>query len=238
MQQAESGRSRRTPIVLTILIAAAASAAMFGWLHARPTPPEVDLRDANASLAEAVGAARAAVLREPERADLWGQLGMILYQHRFAAEARACFAQAERLNPHEPRWPYLTAQIDRVDDAPAAIAALERAITADPDSALVRLQLAERLLEEGRLDDAEQHFRAVPDCPRRQLPFDDARAMLGLARLALLRDQLDQALELAQRSAQGRAVAEGAACPARGDPSAPRRAGCRPARTAPACRAR
>ncbi len=93
-------------------------------------------------------------------------------------------------------------QIDRVDDAPQAIAAFERALAASPHNATVRLQLAELLQEQGRLDDAGRHFREVLDSPRRQGPFDDARATLGLARLALDRDQLGPALELAQRSAQ------------------------------------
>jgi tetratricopeptide (TPR) repeat protein len=170
------------------------------WLRPRPGPPEVDLAGAGAPLVEAVTEARQAVLREPRRADAWGHLGMLLYQHRFPAEARACLAEAERLNPFDARWPYVSAQIDRIDDAPRAIAALERALAGDADNPIVRLQLADLLYEQGRLDDAELQFQGVLESPRRQAPFDEARATLGLARLALDRGRLDDALTLAQRS--------------------------------------
>ena len=67
-------------------------------------------------------------LREhPSAGPAWGRLGMVLHAHVFADEAQACYAEAARLDPADPRWPYLEAniQLSRVPDA--AVPGLRRA---------------------------------------------------------------------------------------------------------------
>jgi Flp pilus assembly protein TadD len=180
-----------------------AALGLGGWywrLHAEPVPPEINLADADAALVQAIGDTRAAVERAPHSAEAWGRLGMVLYQHRFMLEARVCFVQAEKLDPQQVRWPYFCAQIDLNGDRARAAAALERALAASEHDATVRLQLAELRLEQNALADAQRHFAAVLDDAQPHSAFDEARARLGLARLALTRDELPAALELAQRA--------------------------------------
>ena len=81
----------------------------------------------------------------------WGRLGKILLAHEFSDEARACFAQAEALDPAEPRWPYHQGTILSQGEPDAAIPKLQRAVERcgnDPDAP--RLRLAEILLAQGR----------------------------------------------------------------------------------------
>jgi predicted Zn-dependent protease len=74
------------------------------------------------------------------------------------AEARSCFAEAGRLNPAEPRWPYLEALTHLPADPAAAVPLLRRAVAcadrSDPDNAAPRVRLAETLLAAGRADEA------------------------------------------------------------------------------------
>jgi tetratricopeptide (TPR) repeat protein len=172
------------------------------WHRPQPAPPEPDLAGVDPHLVHAIVEARLTVLHSPRDAAAWGHLGMVFDQHRFLSEARACFSEAERLDPREVRWPYLIAQIDRLENRPGAIAELERALAIDEHNPMVRLHLAELLLEQGELADAHRHFQRVAENSETQVPLAQARATLGLARLALRRDELGPALELAQRAEQ------------------------------------
>jgi HemY protein len=170
------------------------------WRRAAvPQPPAVDLAGADPALARAVGKARQAVLASPREAAPWGRLGMLLSAHEYGPEARACFAEAERLDPAEPRWPYFHAlALEGVDPA-AALPYLRRAADragAGPDTP--RLRLAEALLGQGRLDEAAEQFRqALARDP------DNARAHLGLARVAQARGDGEDALAHVNRAAAG-----------------------------------
>ncbi len=111
---------------------------------------------------------------------------MVLAVHDFAAEALVCLARAERLDRENARWPYYQAITLLEGNPEAAIGKLQRAIELcgdKPDAP--RLRLADLLLTQGRVDEAEQQYlhllRHNPDHPR---------AHLGLARVAYERDNL------------------------------------------------
>jgi tetratricopeptide (TPR) repeat protein len=178
------------------------AALCFWWSeHAKPpTPPLVDLTAVDPAVRRAVDAARAAVLQNPQSADAWGKFGMILQGHGLSIEAaNVCFAQAERLDPREPRWPYYQATSRMNTQPDAALPKLQRAVEicdCVPDAP--RLQLAEMLLERGRLQDAAEQFQRVL-----QKDPDNASAFLGLGRVAFERGELEQGI-----SHLGRAVAD------------------------------
>src|SRR5262249_43994300 len=86
-------------------------------------------------------------------------------------------AQAERLDPANPRWPYYQAgTLVNHGEREAALPLLERSIARaearGEDNPVPRLFLAETLLTLGRLDEAEPHLRPVseqhPDAVRAQ----------------------------------------------------------------------
>jgi tetratricopeptide (TPR) repeat protein len=168
-----------------LLLAGAAAAA--GWWLSRPTaaPPPLpaDLQDAE--VREALDRARQAVLDRPRDARAWGHLAMTLEAHHYEPEADRCFAEADRLDPADVRWPYFRGLYALKYDPDSAPAFLRRAaaLRSSPGyRTAVRLRLAEALLERGDLDEAEALFR------EEWLPEEgNPRAAFGLGLIAAAR---------------------------------------------------
>jgi tetratricopeptide (TPR) repeat protein len=179
----------------------AAALAVFLWRQvlisrgtARDVPiapvPAVDQTDIDPAVLRLISGARTAVVEAPRSAEAWGRFGKVLLAHEFSDEALVCFAQAEALDPREPRWPYHQGIILSQGKPDAAIPKLQRAVAAcdnDPDAP--RLRLAEILLAQGRPGDAEDQWQRL----LRRDPAH-ARGHLGLARLAYQRSDLEQSL--------------------------------------------
>lgn len=122
---------------------------------------------------------------------------MVLSIHDILPEADICFAQAERFDPNEPRWPYLRGLARSGDDPAAALPSLQRAAEKCGDLAAPHLRLAELLIERGHLDEAEAQTKIVF-----QRDSHDARALLCLARIAIARGQLPAGREYLKQSIQ------------------------------------
>ncbi|MFL5342924.1 MAG: tetratricopeptide repeat protein [Gemmataceae bacterium] len=177
-------------------LGAVALAAVVGWrVHSHlnrglSAPPEIDLAGVDASVAKAVQAARDQVAATRDSAEAWGQLGMVLHAHRFAAEARICYAEAERHDGRDPRWPYLQALLQLSAAPEEAVPQLRRAVElAGDQSDAPRLRLADLLLQLDERAEAEQLYRALLDHRS-----DHVRARLGLARVAAISDNAPKAL--------------------------------------------
>ena len=181
-------RGRRRVVVAVVVLAAAGATAGWWATHRAsvPEPPAVDLAGADPEVAAAVESARAAVRREPSSGAAWGHLGMVLRAHDFGPEANACLAEAERLAPNEPRWPYLQGLTLILTDPDAGLRRLQRAVELCDNKPLApRLRLAETLLAQGRLDEAEEQLRRA-----RAAEPGHPRVRLALGRLAYQRDDL------------------------------------------------
>jgi tetratricopeptide (TPR) repeat protein len=157
----------------------------------------VDLTAIDPAVRRAVDSARSAVLQNPQSADTWGKLGMILQGHGLSVEAaNACFAQAERLDPRKPCWPYYQATSIMNTDPEAALPKLQRtAQLCDCAPDAPRLQLAELLLDLGRLPDAAEQLERV----LQQEP-GNARAFLDLGRIAFERGELEKSISHLDRA--------------------------------------
>jgi len=179
------------PVALTIF-ALAVVGGYYGFLrryNGPPTPPEIDLTDADKPVADAIQKALAAVHEKPRSAETWGKLGQVLRAHAFFEEANICFAQAERFDANDPRWPYLQGLYLRTREPDVALPHIERAVQCceahAPDKTAPRLVLAEMLLDKGRIAEAEDQLHKVLKIePRNELANYD----LGMA--ALARDDL------------------------------------------------
>ncbi len=184
-------RARLAVAVAAALALVGAAVAAWAWTRPRPPqPPQPELTDADPEVAEAVREARDGVLRAPRSAAAWGGYGQVLRAHDFAAEANICFAEAERLGPAEPRWPYLRGLTLVLTEPGPGIDCLGRAARlGEAGPSAPRLRLAEALLEQGRLDEAEAHLQ--PALGREPA---SCRARLGLAQAAFAREEWREGL--------------------------------------------
>lgn len=181
-----NGLSRRRLAVLAIVVLATAAAV--GWWRLRPgLDPPIPEGIVDDEVAAAIQSARQNVMNQPRSAKAWGDLGKTLLAHLFADEADVCFAEAARLAPDEPLWPYSRGVIALKQKPESAVALLEQAYAiGGPDSAdrsAMTLQLAEALFDRGKLDEAEALFRAEHERSR-LFRVDSEERAAALARAA------------------------------------------------------
>lgn len=121
---------------------------------------------------------------------LWGELGQTYLAYDFTAAAAQCLANAEQLDPGNPRWPYYRAVVaQRRGDLAAAEAHLERTLELRPGDVPTVLRLARMALEAHDLEAAEQRFQeALAD------PAAAAYASYGLGRVAIERQDPQRAI--------------------------------------------
>ncbi|HEV3022830.1 MAG TPA: tetratricopeptide repeat protein, partial [Pirellulales bacterium] len=185
------GSSRRRVVMSVAVASATLFAGNWAWRRgAAPSPITIDLSGTAPDVAELIESASSAVHRDPHSAPAWGRLGMALLANQFDQEARTCMAEAQRLDPSDPRWPYLIGCCLSRESPESALLPLERAVAGFGELPAPRLRLAELLLSLGRLDEAEFHFQQVLELDERH-----SRARLGLARVALARGDPKTALE-------------------------------------------
>jgi tetratricopeptide (TPR) repeat protein len=79
-------------------------------------------------VAEAITAAREAVLRVPSDGKAWGRLGDNYFVHDFMGAAAQCYARAEELDPESLFWPYRLGFSLAKDRPELAAAPLERSL--------------------------------------------------------------------------------------------------------------
>jgi tetratricopeptide (TPR) repeat protein len=193
---ARPGRFSWPLLGAAVVLAAGVLTAGLVWRLWTPSPaadiPAVDLTGAEPEVAAAYAATRSGVVHAPRSAVAWGQYGMFLLIYNFHSEARRCLSEAERLDPRNPRWPYLLGFSLQLDDTAEAIPKLRRAVEVGgraPD--VLRLRLAEALLSLGQREEAEKEFQELSS-----LYPDHARARLGLARVAYERGLLAESKDL------------------------------------------
>jgi tetratricopeptide (TPR) repeat protein len=161
---------RHSFLLAAVLVALSGVLAFFaGPLRTRSVPdaepPTILLDGVEKPVADAIASARERVRQEPASAESWGYLGKLLLTHRFPPQAEQCFAQAEKLDGNQPRWPYYRGLVHLHQDNRLALTHLRRAVELgdryDPGVLSTRLRLAEALLEQGEDEDAEEQFRIV-----------------------------------------------------------------------------
>jgi tetratricopeptide (TPR) repeat protein len=186
--------------VVLILLSLALGSGYAWYRFSAPEPPVIAMGEGTESaVVKAVEGAREDVRRAPRSGAAWGKLGQVLLANGFSDESEECFAQAERFDPEEPRWPYLRASRLLLRDREAALPSLRRAVALcerkDRNNTTPRLVLAEVSLEKNEWEQVESHCRRVlerqPDNPRAH--FNLGMAALARDDLALAVDQLTQA---------------------------------------------
>ena len=151
---------------------------MVGATACRRSPlPEIPLSGIDPVIATQISNTVAEVKAAPRSGAAWGKLGMVLKASGLPGQAKHCFTQAEKLDPKNPRWPYF-------QDG------YERAIARGAPE-LVGIRLGERLVELGRVSEAEKHFR-------------HANYALGLGQVAYAQGKWQEALPHLQKARENK----------------------------------
>jgi Flp pilus assembly protein TadD len=173
-------------------LVAGSVATTWWWLRTEsvdlPLPGDISDPEVRAALEKA----QREVRTHPRSAAPWGNLAMALQANGYGAEANRYFAEAQRLDPSDGRWPYFRALAALGEDSEAALPFLRQAaagrLPEKGQESAVHLKLAEALLERQELVEAEPLFQK-----EWQKHPGDSRAGFGLGLIAQARGQEDAA---------------------------------------------
>jgi tetratricopeptide (TPR) repeat protein len=119
---------------------------------------------------QALGYYRQMVQLRPSEARSWRTLGLSEWQRGYLDEAVASFQEAARLAPTGKAYSELCPPLLFKRDLPAAEAVLRQALALQPDLAVAHFYLGNVLYQQGRLNEALDHYRqahalgrALPD---------------------------------------------------------------------------
>lgn len=163
------------------------------WAIRAALPPEPDLAGKPGVLVDEIASAAASARRWGFRqAAPLAKLAALYHANGFFAEAGACYRVLAKLEPRDPRWPHLLAQLEasfgRLD---TALPWEETAARLAPDNALVQLRLGDLRFKDNHTSAAEHAYQRA-----RELAPGNPHALLGLARCALRRDDWNAARDL------------------------------------------
>src|SRR5579871_5098672 len=128
-------RSRsRTRIALMVILLVGTGGTL--WYFFKPStkvlaPPAVPSQEvADREVVEVIESARQKVIGELNSAAAWGNLGIVFAAHNYEKEADDCFAESERLDPTDARWPYYRGVFAASREPDQAILHLRHALAA------------------------------------------------------------------------------------------------------------
>lgn len=156
---------------------------------------ELEEYDFEKPVAVAVANATRLVSEDTDNPSHWGQLGKLMHAHEVFDRATASYLRAFELEPSNTSWLYLSAVAMQTTDPVQAAANLKECIQQGFDEPFVVLRLAELLERTGERDRAEELYLSALD-----VYPDSPHALIGLARLAMLNDNLDSAAARLERA--------------------------------------
>lgn len=142
----------------------------------------LDLRPLEPQVSRKINRLRKELEQDPASAEAWGKLAMNLHVHDLEKQAAPLYQKAASLDPSDFRWPYFCALLLSQSGSEEAFEWFKRAKTIRTDYVPLLIQYAEALVKSGKVDVAEEQYRAA-------LGFDpnSSHAYFGLARTELQR---------------------------------------------------
>lgn len=160
----------------------------------RPTPePPVpsELASSSAEFSAMANKAIDDVRAMPSNHERWLTLGMVYEANQFMEPARTCYETSAQLGGGARATYHLAVLRGRLGDVAGAVEAMRKTIDVDPSHGPAHWRLGFWLLDLNELDQAESAF--LEAMSRRMGPYDLA-GEIGLARVAIMRGQLDRAV--------------------------------------------
>jgi tetratricopeptide (TPR) repeat protein len=186
--------SYRIRLILIALVCISVAFTFFFWRTSSSSakPPVIETAGLDQTAVSLIQQQTEAVRSNGRSAQAWGKLGAILKSFAFREEAEQCLAEAEKLNPKEPRWPYLQATL-RIAEPSKALSKLRRTVAiCGNEPEMPRLRLARLLAESG---EQEGGLRELKELLRAKTHSGPARILA--AQIHQARGEWDQAREMA-----------------------------------------
>src|SRR6516165_5646255 len=114
-------RSLWTLVLGVGLVVVLGAVAVWLWSHTKPVDPALPDEISDPEVRAALQKAQKQVKANPRSAAAWGNLAMTLQANGYGAEANPFFAEAQRLDPGDGRWPYFRALATISEDSEAAL---------------------------------------------------------------------------------------------------------------------
>jgi tetratricopeptide (TPR) repeat protein len=190
-----SSKVRRAGWILLPLVGTVLAGGVWWYKRERLVIPNVPSEGIEPAVLAEIEKARSAIFDNPSSPAAWGQVGLVLFANDLYPEAIPWLERAERMDPHDARWPYFLGMallLERPDDG---LSALQRAATLAPQDPFVQLRWAEALLAADRVDEADAAFTIVL-----QRQPDNARAWLGRGQILLRRGEVTAAIALLEKA--------------------------------------
>ncbi len=172
------------------------AAITYYLLEARgPEIPQLDLSTMEPKVAERIGEYRAAVESAPDSAKAWARLAQGFHAHDLFTQAIEGYDKAMQLAPEDWRWPYLAALATAESDPQASLPLFRHAIELKPTGAAIHINHGDILIRLGEHAEAEQAYKQALSADP-----ESSHALYGLAQLALVSGDTEQAVTLLERA--------------------------------------
>jgi tetratricopeptide (TPR) repeat protein len=158
-------------------------------MPARAEIVAIDTADLEPQVASLIEASIVAVQQDPKDAEVWGHLGMVLHAHGLHLNAGDSYVRAASLNPQDYRWLYLAALASSAADE--ALEFFAKAYRLNPNDYSLCIAYGDALTRIAMTQQASRVYRRA-----QALEPDRGYAHLGLARLAFMQGDLEQARTL------------------------------------------
>ena len=167
---------------------------------ALPDPPVLTIHaDADPDLARTITSATNAVLEDRSNRPRWVKLAMVYQANYMLPQAQQCYEQALTMNGDDARsWYFLAIVRSYRGDLDGAVEAMRRSIAIGDSYGPAHRRLGQWLIDLDELNEARLEFTRATE-----LNADDPHAWIGLARLALKDNRLDDAAQILTRVTGG-----------------------------------
>jgi len=191
---------RRIRCCLSLLVLFSVAACGPGDMREQVEPlPRIDVAGLQDSFADRIRAQQEELdqllatreVDDAELAEAFGEMGKLLHMAELVEPGRLCYRNAERLAPQDPRWPHYHGHLHGfAGDLSASAESFERVSSLSPGDLVTILHLGNLLLEQGRLEEAQDRFQSALDLGDRS-----GGAQFGLAQVYAEQDDSQQAAE-------------------------------------------
>lgn len=159
--------------------------------------PVIDFTGMEPQVAEKIRRLLQETQIHPESAAVWGKLGMTLDVHGLNEESIRCYQRAAELDPKDFRWTYYCAIALKENGSSEALSWFQKGSSLKPDYAPQYVRYGRALFQAGKLKESESRFQQAL-----QLDSNSAESCVGLAQIAISRNEIQTAREFAEKAIQ------------------------------------